>query len=82
MRSAGNIFNNPVMEKVTPSLASSAPHDAVMGLSLQQLQGKHARFERELAAAFGTRPWPAALIERLSDELQATESEIGALQSA
>lgn len=45
-------------------------------MSLDQLLGRHARLERELATAFGAQPWPAALIERIAEELAATEVEI------
>lgn len=51
-------------------------------MSLDQLLGLHARLERELASAFSAQPWPGARIERLADELAATEVEIAGLQPA
>lgn len=82
MRDRGGIFDNQAMKSDSSFFAGAPTHQAVSALSLQQLLGKHARFERELANAFSAQPWPAALIERLTDELQATESEIEALQGA
>ena len=49
-------------------------------MNMQQLLGRHARLERELAIAFSAQPWPGARIERLADELAAAEVEIGNLQ--
>ena len=48
----------------------------------QQLQGRHARLERELAKAFSTQPWPGALIDRLVNELADTECAMAAQRAA
>ena len=78
----GQAFDNGGM---TPTTAiSNTPHApaAPTGFSPQQLVGRRDRLERELAHAFGTHPFPGALIERLVEEMAATEREIEALQRA
>jgi len=49
-------------------------------MSLEQLMGRHARLQRELAQAFCMQPWPGARIERLAEELAAAEVKIALLQ--
>ena len=59
-----------------PAFQKTSTLDISAASNRQQLEGRHARLERELAQAFGMQPWPGALIERLVNELSQTEHEI------
>jgi hypothetical protein len=49
-------------------------------MNLEQLIGRHFRLQRELGIAYSTVPWHTGRIDRLANELAATEREIAALQ--
>jgi hypothetical protein len=59
---------------------SSEAWSAVM--DREQLIGRYFRLQQELAAAYGVVPWQSGRIDRLANELVATEREIAALQPA
>lgn len=50
-------------------------------MDLEPLTARYFRLRQELAIAYRSRPWQSARIDRLADDLSATEREIGALQS-
>lgn len=79
----GQDFDNGGMTTPRPTHPGTAfASTALVGLSPRQLVGRRDRLERELAQAFGLHPLPGALIERLVEEMAATEQEIDALQAA
>ena len=45
-------------------------------MNIEQLTGRYFRLRQELAAAYGSVPWNTGHIDRLTDELAATEREI------
>ena len=47
---------------------------------LQQLMGRYYRLRQELSTAYREQPWRSAHVDRLADDLAATEREIAALQ--
>ena len=47
---------------------------------LEQLMGRYFRLKQELAQAYREKPWHGARIDRLADDLAATEREIAAQQ--
>ena len=49
---------------------------------LQQLMGRYYRLRQELSLAYREQPWHGARIDRLADDLTATEREIASLQPA
>ena len=49
-------------------------------MDLEQLMGRYFRLKQELSIAYKAQPWHAGRIDRLADELAATEREIAALQ--
>ena len=49
-------------------------------MDLEQLMGRYFRLKQELSIAYRARPWHSGRIDRLADELTATEREITALQ--
>ena len=49
-------------------------------MDLEQLMGRYFRLKQELAIAYKAQPWQTGRIDRLADELSATEREIAALQ--
>jgi hypothetical protein len=51
-------------------------------MDLEQLIGRYSRLKHELAVAYRQQPWQSGRIDRLADELSATEREIAALQPA
>jgi len=51
-------------------------------MHLEQLMGRYFRLKHELAVAYREQPWHGARIDRLADDLTATEREIAALQPA
>ena len=51
-------------------------------MNLEQLLSRHFRLTQELATAYRTQPWPTAHIDRLADDLAATEREIVAVGPA
>ena len=51
-------------------------------MELEQLMGRYFRLKQELAIAYRAQPWHSGRIDRLADELAATEREIAALQPA
>lgn len=50
-------------------------------MDLEPLTARYFRLRQELAIAYRSRPWQSARIDRLADDLSATEREIGALQA-
>jgi hypothetical protein len=50
-------------------------------MELEPLMGRYFRLKQELSIAYRARPWLGSRIDRLADDLAATEREIGALQS-
>lgn len=50
-------------------------------MELEPLMGRYFRLRQELAIAYRSRPWQSARIDRLAEDLAATEREIGAVQS-
>lgn len=51
-------------------------------MELEPLMGRYFRLKQELSIAYRARPWLGGRIDRLADDLAATEREIGALQAA
>lgn len=51
-------------------------------MELEQLMGRYFRLRQELSIAYRSQPWHGARIDRLADELAATEREIAARQPA
>lgn len=49
-------------------------------MHLEQLMGRYFRLKQELSVAYRQQPWHSARIDRLADDLSATEREIAALQ--
>ena len=49
-------------------------------MDLEQLMGRYFRLKQELSIAYRAQPWHSAKIDRLADDLAATEREIAALQ--
>ena len=49
-------------------------------MDLEQLMGRYFRLKQELAIAYRAQPWQSGRIDRLADDLAATEREIAALQ--
>jgi hypothetical protein len=49
-------------------------------MDLDQLMGRYFRLKQELAIAYKAQPWHSGRIDRLADELAATEREIAARQ--
>ena len=49
-------------------------------MHLEQLMGRYFRLRQELSLAYREQPWHGACIDRLADDLSATEREIAALQ--
>jgi hypothetical protein len=45
-------------------------------MGIDQLEGRYFRLRQELASAYGSLPWNTGHIDRLTDELAATEREI------
>ncbi len=45
-------------------------------MDIEQLTGRYFRLRQELAVAYGCVPWNTGLIDRLADELAATEREM------
>jgi hypothetical protein len=51
-------------------------------MDIEQLLGRRSRLQQELAIAYQAQPWHSARIDRLADDLLATECQIAALQPA
>lgn len=51
-------------------------------MNLVQLTGRQFRLKRELACAYSQLPWNIGRIERLTDELAATEVQLAAARAA
>lgn len=49
-------------------------------MDLEQLMGRYFRLKQELSIAYRAKPWHSGRIDRLADDLAATEREIAALQ--
>lgn len=47
---------------------------------LEQLMGRYYRLKQELSLAYREQPWHGPRIDRLADDLTATEREIASLQ--
>ena len=50
-----------------------------MTMQLEPLMGRYFRLKQELAIAYRARPWHSGTIDRLANDLAATERAIGAL---
>ena len=50
-------------------------------MNLDQLAGRYSRLQQELAAAYLAQPWHSGRIDRLVNDLSATEREIAAAQA-
>ena len=50
-------------------------------MELEPLMGRYFRLKQELSIAYRARPWLGGRIDRLANDLAATEREIGALQA-
>ena len=50
-------------------------------MDLEQLTGRYVRLKQELAAAYRAEPWHRGRIDRLANELSATEREIAVAQA-
>ena len=50
-------------------------------MDLEQLTGRYIRLKQELADAYKAEPWQRGRIDRLANELCATEHEIAAIQA-
>ena len=51
-------------------------------MNLEQLTSRYFRLKQELSIAYRAQPWQSLRIDRIADELAATEREIAALQPA
>lgn len=51
-------------------------------MNLDQLMGRYFRLMQELSIAYRAQPWHSARIDRLADDLAATEREIVAVRPA
>jgi len=51
-------------------------------MNLDQLMGRYFRLMQELSSAYRAQPWHSARIDRLADDLAATEREIVAVRAA
>ena len=51
-------------------------------MDLEQLMGRYFRLKQELSIAYKAQPWNSARVDRLADDLAATEREIAARQPA
>ena len=49
-------------------------------MDLDQLMGRYFRLKQELSIAYRAQPWHSGKIDRLADDLAATEREIAAMQ--
>lgn len=49
-------------------------------MDIEQLKGRYDRLGQELSLAYREQPWRSAHVDRLADDLAATEREIAALQ--
>lgn len=49
-------------------------------MDIEQLMGRYFRLKQELSIAYRAQPWQSGKIDRLADDLAATEREIAALQ--
>ena len=49
-------------------------------MDLDQLMGRYFRLKQELSIAYRAQPWQSGRIDRLADELAATERDIALLQ--
>ena len=49
-------------------------------MQLEPLMGRYFRLKQELAIAYRARPWHSGTIDRLANDLAATERAIGELQ--
>ena len=49
-------------------------------MHLEQLMGRYYRLKQELSSAYREQPWRSAHVDRLADDLAATERQIAALQ--
>jgi|KBSMisStandDraft_5_1062788.scaffolds.fasta_scaffold438797_1 hypothetical protein len=45
-------------------------------MNLEQLMGRYFRLKQELAIAYRSNPWQTARLDRLADDLAATEQQI------
>jgi hypothetical protein len=70
------------MTAMTQRNASPRVAVAPIGLDLRQLIGRHDRLERELACSFAAHPLQSALIERLVEEVAATQREIERIRAS
>ena len=50
-------------------------------MELEQLMGRYFRLKQELSLAYREQPWHGGRIDRLADELSATEREIASRQA-
>ena len=51
-------------------------------MDLEQLIGRYSRLRQELSTAYRQQPWQSSRIDRLADDLAATERQIAALRPA
>ena len=49
-------------------------------MRLENLMGRYFRLQQELAIAYKQQPWQAGRIDRVADDLAATEREIASLK--
>ncbi len=50
-------------------------------MDLEQLTGRYIRLKQELAMAYKAEPWHQGRIDRLANELTATERELAAMHA-
>jgi len=50
-------------------------------MDLEELMGRYFRLKQELAIAYRAQPWQTARLDRLAEDLAATEKEIVAARS-
>ena len=48
-------------------------------MEIRSLRGRYARLQAELSKAYAEQPWPSGRIDRLAEEIAATERAISAL---
>jgi hypothetical protein len=60
-------------------LPNTAPQQKERAMDLDQLMGRYFRLKQELSIAYRAQPWQSARIDRIADELAATERDIASL---
>ena len=62
--------------------AGPDPEQGPVSMELEALIGRYSRLKQELSIAYRTWPWHVNLIDRLAEDLAATERDITTMRSA